>query len=178
MNLCVIRFLSVAPLLAGLLFAATPGHAVTLEQLRNTPNLTPERFAGYFSGFRFEFFEEVQNWETFLATRNGDCDDYATLAADVLRRHGYTPRLFAVRMKGETHVVCYIVETGTYLDYNFRNTSTPLLRSDGSLTDIARRVSATFNRDWLAVYEFTYCPDEDVKRLATNILHNRARRSS
>jgi hypothetical protein len=169
--------LFVLPVVAGCLFAASAS-AVTLAELRNAPKMTPELFASYFKDFEFKFHDDVQDFNVFLRTRSGDCDDYATLAADVLSRHGYTPRLVAVRMEGETHVVCYIVETRSYLDYNFRNSSTPLIPSDGSLTDIARKVSQSFNRGWLATYEFTYSDTERVKRLVNNILHNRTRRTS
>src|SRR5262245_49977124 len=94
--------------------------AVTLEEIRQTSDLTPQKFAKFFSNFEFKFRAEVQDPQVFLATESGDCDDYATLAATVLREHGYTPRLITVRMPNLVHVICYIEETKSYLDYNNR----------------------------------------------------------
>lgn len=148
--------------------------AATLDQVRREEGLTPEKLAAYFAGFEFKFHEEVQNHEVFWETRSGDCDDYATLAAEVLARHGYTPRLIAIRMKGETHVVCYIAETGSYLDYNCRNDAQKLVPCSPHLTDIARKVADSFGRDWVATYEFTYHEPEKLKRLVDHIVTNRS----
>ena len=157
--------------LAASLFGAHDSNAATADELRKGVKLTPEKFAELFSEFKFEFLEEVQTYDTFLARKSGDCDDYATLAAYVLRAHGYTPRLIAVRMKGETHVVCYIEETKSYLDYNLRKDGRKSVASNGTTTDIARKVAKSFNRDWLACYEFTF--SSGVKRLVNNIIPNR-----
>jgi hypothetical protein len=156
----------------GLSQSAFSAHALTLEQMRGMPNMTPDKFMKLFADFEFKFHEEVQDHRVFLATKSGDCDDFATLAADILRRHGYTPRMIAVRMKGETHVVCYIPETRSYLDYNFRKDPNPLIPSDGSLTDVARKVAQSFGRDWIATYEFTF--RDGIKRLVNNIIPNRS----
>lgn len=153
------------------LLGAHNSSAATADELRKGPKLTPEKFAAHFSDFKFEFLEEVQTYDTFLARKSGDCDDYATLAAYVLRAHGYTPRLVAVRMKGETHVVCYIEETKSYLDYNLRKEGKKSVPSNGTTTDIAKKVAKSFNRDWLACYEFTF--SGGVKRLVNNIIPNR-----
>ena len=59
--------------------------AVTLDELRNTTDLTPQKFASFFSDFEFKFHAEIQAPEVFLATQSGDCDDYAILAATVLK---------------------------------------------------------------------------------------------
>ena len=145
--------------------------AVTLSELRKEKNMTPEKFASYFSDFEFKFHTEVQDHETFLATRSGDCDDYATLAADILRRNGYTTRLIAVRMKGETHVVCYVKETNSYLDYNYRKDAKKTIPSTDVITEIASKVARSFERDWIATYQFTF--SQGVKRLVQNIITNR-----
>lgn len=158
-------------ILAGLLIAL-PAHSVTVSEIRNTPNLTPERFVSFFSTFKFKFHDEVQNFETFLSSKSGDCDDFATLAADVLSQHGYTPRLIAVRMKGETHVVCYIEETKSYLDYNARKDTQNTIPCSTVLTDIARSVADSFGKDWIATYEFTYSKKEKVKRLVDRIIYS------
>lgn len=146
--------------------------ALTLEELHNDPKLTPEQFASYFSEFEFKFHPEVQNHTTFLGSRSGDCDDYATLAAEILGKKGYTTQLIAVRMKGETHVVCYINETKSYLDYNYRKGSSQLTPCSDSITEIAGKVAKSFERDWIATYQFTYSALEGVKRLVQNIITN------
>ncbi len=153
------------------IFSSGAAAPLTVEQLRSTPDMTPERFISLFSDFEFKFHAEVQDPNTFLMTRSGDCDDFATLAADILGRNGYTTHLVAVRMKGETHVICYVEETRSYLDYNYRKEVRKTVSSDGSLTDIAKKVSDSFNREWLATYEFTY--QEKVKRLVDKIMTNR-----
>ncbi|MEO5803032.1 MAG: transglutaminase-like domain-containing protein [Verrucomicrobiota bacterium] len=133
---------------------------------------TPDRFARSFSDFKFVYHEKVQEPEAFLASRSGDCDDFATLAAKVLGESGFVTHLYAVRMKGETHVVCYVPETGSYLDYNERAQPNPLVACDGTLKDIARKVSRSFGRDWLSAYEFSY--REKMKWLVNPILFNKS----
>jgi len=159
-----------------MLFQAVSVRALSLEELRKMPGITPEKFMQLFADFEFKFHEEVQEHEQFLNSKSGDCDDFSTLAADILVRNGYTPRLVAVRMKGETHVICYVEETKTYLDYNFRKERKPLIGSSGSLTDIARKVAQSFNRDWIATYEFTF--RAGVKRLVDNIVPNKSAKTS
>src|SRR5688572_19803040 len=82
--------------------------AATLDELRKDKNLTPETFASFFADFKYKRRDEVLKPAAFLKGREGDCDDYATLAALVLREKGFTPHLIAVRIPGEVHVVCYI----------------------------------------------------------------------
>jgi hypothetical protein len=146
--------------------------ALTVAQLKAMPNLTPEQFAHQFSDFEFKFHAEVQDHDVFLRTKSGDCDDFATVAADVLAGKGYTPRMIAIRMKGETHVVCYIDETQSYLDYNTRKETHPLVPCSPDITEIAHKVAESFNRDWVATYEFTYTESDKTKRLVNNIIPN------
>jgi hypothetical protein len=162
----------VAVLLSALAFCQS-ANALTMRQLKDVPNLTPEQFARSFSDFEFKFHAEVQDHDVFLRTKSGDCDDFATVAADVLAEKGYTPRMIAIRMKGETHVVCYIEETQSYLDYNTRKEASPLVPCSADITDIAHKVALSFNRDWVATYEFTYNEGEKVKRLVNNIIPNK-----
>ena len=169
-----VRLLICVQLLAFFFVMVPSAHATTLDQLRDEPGLTPDKLASYFAGFEFKFHEEVQDHDVFWETKSGDCDDYATLAAEVLARHGYSPRLIAVRMKGETHVVCYIAETGSYLDYNCRKDAQKLVPCSSRLTDIARKVADSFGRDWVATYEFTYREPEKLKRLVDRIVTNRS----
>ena len=163
---------AVAVLVLVCLAFAPNSQALSMEELRSIPNLTPKKFAQCFASFEFKFHAEVQNHEVFLKTKSGDCDDFATVAAEILSERGYTPRMIAVRMKGETHVVCYIQETGSYLDYNMRKEAEPLVPCSPAITEIARKVARSFSRDWVATYEFTYEPREDVKRLVDNIIPN------
>ena len=132
---------------------------LTVDQLRDDPNLTPERFARYFRDFAFKFGDTRQAPEDFLALRSGDCEDYASLAAEVLRRRTYTTKLIAVFMDGQTHVVCYVQEAHCYLDYNRRAEPAPLQATDGTLEDMAGKVAASFRTDWRYAAEFTYCGD-------------------
>lgn len=141
---------------------------ISIEELRNDSTLTPEKFATHFSKFEFRFAARVQSPEEFLLRGVGDCDDYATLAAELLRSRGYTPRLVAVRMPKMVHVICYIEESGRYLDYNRRGAEEKLARTDGTLEDMAERVSQEFRSRWTSVSEFTY--ESGKKRLIRTVL--------
>jgi hypothetical protein len=129
-------------------------HAVTLQTLREDAHLTPERFASYFHGFKFKAFERLQRTEVFLASRTGDCDDYAVLAAAILRERGYTTRLIVVFMPKEIHVVCYVVETRSYLDFNNRRLPVRTAPSGSELAEIAEQVARSFGSNWYCVSEF------------------------
>jgi hypothetical protein len=132
-----------------------PATALTLEELRADAQLTPEKLLAHFSDFKFQLRDEVQKPEAFLASRCGDCDDFATLAASLLSTRGYTPRLIAVFMDKQVHVVCYIVQTNNYLDYNHRK-DRALVSSTGALDDIAEKVARSFHSNWHSVSEFTF----------------------
>jgi hypothetical protein len=157
-----------------LFVSATQIQAITVSELKNIPKLTPEKFASYFADFEFKFHAEVQEHDAFLASKSGDCDDYATLAAEILGKNGYTTRLIAIRMKGETHVVCYINETKSYLDYNYRMDKKKTIPCSNAITEIAAKVAKSFDRDWIATYQFTFNPTEGVKRLVQNIITRRS----
>jgi hypothetical protein len=158
-------------LLSALAFSPS-AQALTMRQLKQVPNLTPDQFAHYFADFEFKFHAEVQDHDVFLRTKSGDCDDFATVAAEVLAQKGYTPRMIAIRMKGETHVICYIEETQSYLDYNTRKDKSPLVPCIDDITVIAHKVAQSFGRDWVATYEFTYSENDKLKRLVNNIIPN------
>ncbi len=167
--------LSARALLVVCLLAFAPlSHALSMKELRGLHNLTPEKFERLFADFHYKFHPEVQPHDQFLRTESGDCDDFATVAAEILSAKGYTPRMIAIRMKGETHVVCYIDEEGGYLDYNTRKDAHPLVPCSPDITAIATKVAAGFRRDWVATYEFTYDPQADVKHLVNNIIPNPA----
>jgi hypothetical protein len=145
-----------------LLLSACPARAFTLAELLNDPKLTPVSLLHRFSTFKFKLFDEVQPRDTFLSTQAGDCDDFATLAADVLREKGYSTQLIAVFMEKQVHVVCYVKEIGAYLDYNNRKKPVPLVPTNGSLSDIATKVARTFHAPWVSALEYTF--KEGIKR--------------
>jgi hypothetical protein len=163
---------SVALVLAVILAIPLTSRALTMKELREMPKLTPEKLEKLFADFEYKFHPEVQPHDVFLRTQSGDCDDFATVAAEILKGHGYTPRMIAIRMKGETHVVCYVAEERGYLDYNTRKELRPVVPCSPDITAIAAKVAAGFRRDWVATYEFTYDAKEDVKRLVSNIIPN------
>jgi hypothetical protein len=136
--------------------AAQTAPALTLEQLCNDPQLTPEGLMQQVADFKFRLGRSVQKPEEFLANQAGDCDDFATLAAEVLRHRGYTPRLVVVHMQKDTHVVCYVDEIKGYLDYNRRGKPAPVVASEGRLAAIAAKVAASFRSTWRSASEFTY----------------------
>ena len=133
-----------------------PAGAITLAGLRAEPGLTPESFIKHFADFKFEIARDVRAPDTFLKNQSGDCDDFATLAADLLRERGYTTRLVVVYMPHDVHVVCYVSETRAYLDYNCRRQLSPLVKCDGNISSIATSVAASFRAPWRSVSEFTF----------------------
>ncbi len=150
-----------------LALAAADLAGLSLEDLRADPDLNPRRLMARFARFKYELHAEVQPPEKFLATESGDCDDFATLAAMVLREKGFTPRLIAVRMPGLTHVVCYVAESGSYLDYNNRIYFRPLVKCRPEISDIAAKVAKSFESSWTTASEFLYT--NQVKMLVTTI---------
>jgi hypothetical protein len=152
---------------------AVSTQALTLEQIESSPNLTPERFASFFRSFNFQFHAEIQSSEIFLGTESGDCDDYAILASNVLRRHGYRPRLITIRMPEIVHVVCYIPETNSYLDYNLRAEGSGLVECRPEISEIARSVARSYGAKWSSASEFTF--QDGSKRLVQTVVEGRER---
>jgi hypothetical protein len=144
-------------LLIGLLLLSGPlARGVTLAELRADSTLTPERFIKSFADFKFELSRTVRKPEVFVESKIGDCDDFATLAAELLHQKGYTTRLVAVYLPKDVHVVCYVAETNSYLDYNCRKKVAPLVKCDGKLATIASCVAESFRTQWRSVSEFTF----------------------
>lgn len=141
---------------------------LTLEEIRNAPDLTPGKLAAYFSDFEYKFRREIQSPKVFLATRSGDCDDFSTLAASILREKGFTPRLITVRMRGIVHVVCYVEETRSYLDYNNRAYRERTVSSGPEIESIAESVARSYELEWTSASEFTY--GDRAKRLVRTVL--------
>jgi transglutaminase-like putative cysteine protease len=139
-----------------LLLAGPMARGASLARLQADRKLTPERLMKYVAGFGFEARRTVRSAEEFVGQERGDCDDFATLAADLLRRRGYTTRLVAVFMPGQVHVVCYVAEVGGYLDYNRRKEREPLVKCEGELGSIATSVARSFHGDWVSASEYTF----------------------
>jgi transglutaminase-like putative cysteine protease len=141
---------------AGLMLCSPLAGALTLADLKADKHLTPERLIKYVADFDFEPGRAVRKAEDFLRSRRGDCDDFATLAADLLREKGYTTRLVAVFMAGEVHVVCYVAEVGGYLDYNRRKEQSPLVKCQSDLSSIGASVARSFRAEWVSASEYTF----------------------
>jgi hypothetical protein len=158
-------FLSGGLMLIAFLLSARETAAVTLAELQANPNLTPDQLMKHFANFKYELARETRTPESFLAHEAGDCDDFATLAADLLREKGYSTKLVAVFLPNEVHVVCYVAETTSYLDYNCRNRASPLVRCGSDLTAIATQVARSFHTQWRSASEFTV--KDGVKRFVS-----------
>ncbi|MBP6508469.1 MAG: hypothetical protein KA257_12965 [Opitutaceae bacterium] len=147
------------------LLAALRLDALSVEGLVADPRMNPKRFANEFESFEYQFFDYVQNPETFLRKRSGDCDDYAILADYVLKRKGFGTRLIHVRMVGRiAHAVCYVIENKAYLDYNNRKYSFNLERSGYTVREIADKVADSFRANWSSASAFTYDYKQDHKQ--------------
>jgi hypothetical protein len=135
--------------------AATAG-AGNLDDLLDQKDLKPEGLAHVIAGFSFELDPQLQEPETFLQRKRGDCADFANLASLVLAHHGYTTKLVVIMMSKQTHVVCYVKEAGGFLDFNHRADTHPVIASDGSLEDIAGKVASDFRSQWQMASAFRY----------------------
>lgn len=142
-------------------FGALHGMAADgkLAALTARKDLTPESLLRSFAGFGFELGERAQDGETFLERQRGDCDDFARLAARLLSGGGYRTRLVLVMMPGQTHLVCYVQEAQGFLDFNHRADPHPVVPSDGSLEDIALKVSADFRSPWWMASEVGFATE-------------------
>ena len=158
--------------------ALTPLDALTLDELLLDPEMTPKRFAALFENFEYDYHPEVKPARAFLASRRGDCDDYAILADYVLGRKNYDTRMIHVRMVGRiAHAVCYVRESKAYLDYNNRRVFFNLQRSGMSLREIATRVADSFEANWTTASEFTYDYGEDRKQFGATVVKTDPRSS-
>jgi len=147
--------------------------ALTMADLLNDGKMTPKKFAGLFVDFKFELHPfDVQDPNQFLATRRGDCIDYAALADYVLSRRGYGTRLIRVEMIGQNtgHAVCYVVENRAYLDYNNRKYALKLERSGPTIREVAAQVADSFDANWTFAQEFTYDYETSIKRAVYTVV--------
>ena len=153
--------------------AAARIQAFTLSDLLSDTKMTPDRFAGFFEDFEYDVHPfDVQDPDVFLATRRGDCIDYAVMAYYVLSQDNYSVRMIRVEMVGKNmgHAVCYVKESKAYLDYNNRKYFFKLRHSGRRLRDIATDVADSFNANWTFASEFTYTYKEDVKRAVMTVV--------
>ncbi len=151
-----------ALVLAGLLLPGAVA-AVSLKELTGDPKLNPKRFASHFSEFGFELNLPIQSPETFLRRRRGDCDDYAILADLVLKPKGFATRLVQIKLAGQIdHAVCYVNESGAYLDYNNRKVFFTLARSGATVREIAAKVADSLESNWTSAFEFEYTARKKV----------------
>jgi hypothetical protein len=145
--------------------------ALSLSELLDDPGMTPKRFAGLFEDFEYLYGVEILAPEVFLRRRRGDCDDHAVLADYVLRQKGYGTRLVHVRMVGRVaHEVCYVTESGAYIDYNDRRYFLNLQRCGRSIRQIAAKVAASFAGNWTSASEFTYNQQERRKHFSVTVV--------
>ena len=148
-----------------------PLGAVSLGELLSDESLTPKKFATFFSDFAYDFHEDLRDPEVFLASQSGDCDDYALLADMVLRKRGFTTKLVHVRLVGRVaHVVCFVSETHSYLDYNDRSYFFKLTRSSGRVREIAQKVADTFEGNWTSASVITFDRDSKAKTIVQTIV--------
>lgn len=143
-------------LMLALLAGSADGGAGEFARLRDDRELTPERLLGRFADFAYELSDNLQDAETFLQRKRGDCDDFASLAGRLLAERGCHTKLVVIMMEAQTHVVCYVREAKGFLDFNRRAVADSVVPSDGSLEDIANKVAAGFRSRWWMVSEFEY----------------------
>jgi len=147
--------------------AIKPTDFFHLADLEKEPTMSPEKFAGLFERFFYEFNPRVLPPEDFLLQRAGDCDDYAILATHILGMKGYQTRLMQIRLTGDNvdHVVSYVTGDNVYLDYNNRQLRRKLVKSNPTIRDVAKLVADSFEQNWTSGFEFTYNYDEGRKRV-------------
>jgi hypothetical protein len=73
-----------------------------------------------------------------------------------------------VRMPKVVHVVCFIEETSSYLDYNQRSSASGTIPSRPEIADIARSVAKSYGTKWTSASEFTF--ESGAKRLVQTVL--------
>jgi len=157
------------PVVLGLMLTEAVS-AVTHSELLRDPKMNAKRFANHFEYFRYEYCPDILPVDVFLATEAGDCDDYAVLADEVLRRHNFSTLLIHVRLAGMVaHAVCYVQENKAYLDYNNRAVFFTLSRSGPSLREIADKVARSLEANWTTASIFAYSYDTGVKTMTRTI---------
>lgn len=118
---------------------------------------TPERLAAFLhQNVIFQddlrLFGQIDYWqapEEMIARRQGDCEDYALLAQDLLNRQGTEAFVFSLYGEaGYAHTVCVFMEGGRY---SVMNQDRLMRLQAGSLEELAGRLYPRWN--WAAVAE-------------------------
>lgn len=146
---------------------AFPLGGLTLEELKNDPELTPRRFAKHFGDFEYRFYAQLQDPELFVLSKSGDCDDFAVLADTVLRPKGYATRLIGVQMPGFAHMVCYVNQEKGYLDFNNRIYVSRVTKCDPDVRSIATKVARSFHANWTSASEYVHEGKGRLRSVAT-----------
>ena len=130
--------------------ASEPGRAESpLDSIARSQS-TPDQLARFLKA-RLLFQEDIslfgqadywQAPEEVLVRGKGDCEDYALLASDLLRRQGKKAFLFSLYgPKGYAHTVCVFMEDGRY---NLMNQDRLVRARAASLEELA----GTLCREW------------------------------
>lgn len=145
--------------------------AITLTDLLDDPKMNAKRFASHFERFEYEFHPEVQPPDVFLESQTGDCDDYAILAAYVLKRKNIGAKLVRVSLVGRVaHDVCYVIPNQGYLDYNNRKYASTIEGCRQRLRAIAAQVADSFEANWTSISEYTYDYDTAKKVIGLTVV--------
>ncbi len=130
--------------------ASEPGQAESPLDLVARSCSTPEQLARFLNAHLIfqedlSLFGEADYWqapEEVLVRGRGDCEDYALLADDLLKRQGRKSLVFSLYgPKGYAHTVCVFVEDGRY---NLLNQDRLVRTGAASLEELAGKLC----RDW------------------------------
>lgn len=130
--------------------SSEPGRAESPLDSVARNHSTPEQLARFLKArliFQEDLalFGQMDYWQTpeeVLIRGRGDCEDYALLADDLLRRQGKKSFVFSLYgPKGYAHTVCVFVEGGRY---NLLNQDRLIRTQAASLEELADELC----RDW------------------------------
>ena len=130
--------------------ASEPGRAESLLDSAARSASTPEQLARFLNAHLtfqedLSLFGQADYWqapEEVLVRGRGDCEDYALLANDLLKRQGKKSFVFSLYgPKGYAHTVCVFVEGGRY---NLLNQDRLIRTQAASLEELAGKLC----RDW------------------------------
>ena len=77
-----------------------------------------------------------------LKRRQGDCEDFAFLTAEVLKGLGYQPRFLALVREGEAHAICVFKKDGYYMWFDNTTLKSTTAKT---LKDFAKEVTSKYN---------------------------------
>lgn len=122
---------------------AAASDSLVLDQLAHQYT-TPDAIASFLtSGFAFDsdeaLFGEADHWQQpveFLDRRKGDCEDYAMLARELLRRNWIKAEVFSIYgAEGFAHTVCIFLDSHGL--YNVIDQGTLLVVEAETLQEVA-----------------------------------------